>query len=76
MRQQRGYITCAVATGNGFAMPYRVKQAPNRHVYRADELDDRATAISGGDSRQSMTRRPLLAGVLATLAKGKRAPKC
>jgi len=25
MREHRGYITCAVATANGFAMPYRAK---------------------------------------------------
>jgi hypothetical protein len=25
MREQRTYISCAVATGNGFAMPYRAR---------------------------------------------------
>jgi hypothetical protein len=25
MREHQGYITCAVATANGFAMPYRAK---------------------------------------------------
>ena len=29
MREQQGYITCAVATANGFAMPYRA--TPSSH---------------------------------------------
>lgn len=29
MREQQGYITCAVATANGFAMPYRA--TPGSH---------------------------------------------
>ncbi len=61
MPEHRGYITRAVATGNGFAMPYRVKPAPVRPAEVEAAVED----------EEPMMRRPLLAGVLATLAKGK-----
>jgi hypothetical protein len=64
MREHREY-TCAVATGNGFAMPYRVKPATVQPVEAEATVED----------NEPMMRRPLFAGVLATLAKGKRKPK-
>ena len=49
MREHRDYITCAVATANGFAMPYRARPAP-----QADE--DEST---GKDSASAARRQPL-----------------
>lgn len=46
MREQRNYIICAVATANGFAMPYRARPAS-----QADKDEragkDSATAARG-----------------------------
>jgi len=63
MREQRNYIVCSVATANGFAMPYRAKP-----VTAIDE------SAAEDDVMPDMRRR-LMAGVLATLAKGKRKSK-
>jgi len=63
MREQRNYIVCSVATANGFAMPYRAKPVT--------VIDD----IAADDDVLPAMRRPLMAGVLATLAKGKRKSK-
>ena len=62
MREQRNYIVCSVATANGFAMPYRA-----RPVTAIDE------SVAAEDCRPCGGR--LWAGVLATLAKGKRTSK-
>ncbi len=64
MREQRNYIVCSVATGNGFAMPYRAKPVTPIDACAAPE-----------DDVMPDMRRPLMAGVLATLAKGKRKSK-
>ncbi len=64
MREQRNYIVCSVATGNGFAMPYRAKPVTPIDPSAAPE-----------DDVMPDMRRPLMAGVLATLAKGKRKSK-
>ncbi|MGC1710294.1 MAG: hypothetical protein WA717_01655 [Methyloceanibacter sp.] len=64
MREQRNYIVCSVATANGFAMPYRA-----RPVTAIDE------SVAAEDDVMPAMRRPLMAGVLATLAKGKRTSK-
>ena len=64
MREQRNYIVCSVATANGFAMPYRA-----RPVTAIDEN------VAAEDDVLPAMRRPLMAGVLATLAKGKRTSK-
>jgi hypothetical protein len=59
MREHRDVITCAVATANGFAMPYRTRQPV--------EPDE-----SEGPEHRLMKpmRKPSLDGVLRTLARG------
>jgi hypothetical protein len=65
MREHRDVITCAVATANGFAMPYRTRQP----VGPADS----ETAAQGSET--PVTRGRSLSGVLRTLARGPRDAK-
>jgi hypothetical protein len=65
MREHRDVITCAVATANGFAMPYRTRQA----VGPADS----EMATQGLET--PVTRGPSRGGVLRTLARGPRDAK-
>jgi hypothetical protein len=59
MREHRDVITCAVATANGFAMPYRTRQTVQ------PEENDRAE-----HGLVKPVRKPPLDGVLRTLARG------
>lgn len=59
MREHRDVITCAVATANGFAMPYRMRQPVE------PEENDRAD-----HGLMKPMRKPSLDGVLRTLARG------
>jgi hypothetical protein len=56
MREHRHVITCAVATANGFAMPYRTRQAA-----QPDANDVAAQWL--------VMREPPFDGVLRTLAR-------
>jgi hypothetical protein len=44
MRDDNGYITCAVATANGFAMPYRASPASQPDAGKAPKKDRAAPA--------------------------------
>jgi hypothetical protein len=52
MREQRGYITCAVATANGFAMPYRAKRVVHQDTPESGVRDLDADAL-----RESLAAR-------------------
>jgi hypothetical protein len=65
MREHRDVITCAVATANGFAMPYRTRQA-------AGPVDSETVEQS---EEAPVTRGPSRGGVLRTLARGMRDAK-
>jgi hypothetical protein len=52
MREHRGYITGAVATGNGFAMPYRAKLAVHQDKPESAVRDLDAAAL-----RESLAAR-------------------
>ncbi len=56
MREHRHVVTCAVATANGFAMPYRT-----RHSSQPDEDDVAAQEL--------VMRKPTFDGVLRTSGK-------
>jgi hypothetical protein len=45
MRERGGYITCAVATANGFAQPYRAKIAIHQDKPESSVLDLDAAAL-------------------------------
>ena len=62
MREHRDVVTCAVATANGFAMPYRTRRivVPEENA----ELDV-----------MEPMRKPALDGVRRTLARGSREAK-
>jgi hypothetical protein len=45
MRERQGYMTCAVATANGFAMPYRAKVAVHQNKPESDVRDLDAAAL-------------------------------
>jgi len=64
MREHRDVITCAVATANGFAMPYRTRQAAGPVDSETVEQSEE-TPVTRGPSR----------GVLRTLARGTRDAK-
>ena len=51
MREHRDVITCAVATANGFAMPYRTRQAVE------PEESDRAEQAHEAGHAQAISRR-------------------
>ena len=57
MRAHRDVITCAVATANGFAMPYRKTVQPEEKHMTEHRL-------------LTPLRKPALDGVLRTLARG------
>jgi hypothetical protein len=59
MRAHRDVITCAVATANGFAMPYRTRQ-----IVQPEEKDMTEHRLL------TPLRKPALDGVLRTLARG------
>jgi hypothetical protein len=45
MRERQGYITCAVATANGFAMPYRARLVVHQDKPESDVRDLDAAAL-------------------------------
>jgi hypothetical protein len=45
MRERGGYITCAVATANGFAQPYRAKIVIHQDKPESSVLDLDAAAL-------------------------------
>jgi hypothetical protein len=59
MRAHRDVITCAVATANGFAMPYRTRQ-----TVQPEENDTAERTLI------TPLRKPALDGVRRTLARG------
>jgi hypothetical protein len=60
MREHRGYITCAVATGNGFAMPYRAKLVvhQDKRESAVRDLDAAALRESLAIRLRSLTEKP------------------
>jgi hypothetical protein len=52
MRDHRGYINCAVATANGFAMPYRA-----RLVVPQDKPESAVTDLDAAAMRESLAIR-------------------
>jgi hypothetical protein len=53
MRERGGYVTCAVATANGFAQPYRAKIVVHQDKPELSVLDLDAEAL-----RASLDARP------------------
>jgi hypothetical protein len=47
MRERGGYVTCAVATANGFAQPYRAKIIVHQDKPESSVLDLDAAALRG-----------------------------
>ena len=45
MRERGGYVTCAVATANGFAQPYRAKIVIHQDKPESSVLDLDAAAL-------------------------------
>jgi hypothetical protein len=52
MRERQGYITCAVATANGFAMPYRAKL-----VVHQDKPESTVRDLDAAALRESLAIR-------------------
>jgi hypothetical protein len=52
MRERGGYVTCAVATANGFAQPYRAKIVIHQDKPEPSMLDLDAAAL-----RESLATR-------------------
>jgi hypothetical protein len=52
MRERGGYVTCAVATANGFAQPYRA-----RIVVHQDKPESSALDLDAAALRESLAAR-------------------
>ncbi|HEX2447742.1 MAG TPA: hypothetical protein VHK26_06100 [Methyloceanibacter sp.] len=52
MREQRGYITCAVATANGFAMPYRARPVSEPEEVKLDGEERTPAPMRSGAAKK------------------------
>ena len=58
MRERGGYITCAVATANGFAQPYRAKIIVHQDAPQLSALDAEALRSSLVLRLQGLRKEP------------------